>query len=90
MKIGILVGGVGWIAAGIISVATWLFESSDIICNCPAIPANATAQQISLACSCAGNVSVGLLVIGIAVMAAGILLLAFNKRIEKAISRRRR
>jgi hypothetical protein len=90
MKFGILMGGLGWIVAGIISVAAWLLESNDIMCNCPAIPANATAQQISLACSCAGNVPVGLLVIGIVVMAAGILLLAFNKRIGKAISRSRR
>lgn len=83
----LLVGGSGWISAGVIAIATWLAEINSVVCNCPDIPANATQQQISQICGACGSNPIGLLVIGIAVIVVGASLLVFNKKIGRVVMR---
>jgi hypothetical protein len=80
-----LIGGIGWIVAGTLSLATWLAETGNAMCACPNIPANATQAQVYKICQCGGSNPTGLLIIGIAVVLVGLAILVFNRRIERMI-----
>jgi len=81
MRKEILVPALGWMASGVVSIAAWSLQSSRTICNCPEIPANASAATIHAICNC--PTPMGLLYIGIFVIIVGIALLLSSNKISK-------
>ncbi len=90
MKKEPLIAGLGWIFAGIVSLLAYGLIVNHRICSCPFIPANATPSQVANLCHCLGGSTYGLVIIGLVAIAAGITVLAFNRRIGRAMLRIRR
>jgi len=87
MRKEILLAGIGWIAAGAISLAVWMIETSKSVCSCPAIPVNATPAQIAVLCPCATSVSPTGLYIGIFAIVVGVAVLLSSKKIEALMNK---
>jgi hypothetical protein len=81
MRKEIIIPAMGWIVSGIISITVWYIQSSNNICNCPEIPANASVSVVHSICSCSG--SYGLLYIGILVILVGFGLIISRNKISK-------
>ncbi len=76
-----IIAGLGWIAAGIVSLAAWAIKSQPAICNCPA----QIIGQVSHPCVCgspAGSAA-GLAYIGVLTLILGFAILLSSKQIEK-------
>ncbi len=84
MKKEILIAGLGWIAAGIVSIATWALVFARVICNCLNIPIGTQVMSIYVLCACSNPI--GLVYIGLFVIAIGIIILRYNKNLENAMS----
>ena len=89
VKGNMTMGGTGLVVTGFISLAAWAFGSASSVCNCPAIPVNATAQQIANICPCP-SVAFGFLPVGLlAIILGGAILLSCSK-LQKLCVRLRR
>ncbi len=78
MRKEVLLGGLGWLAAGIISIEAWALTPMSELCNCPA------TTQFHIICDCAGQPT-GLLYVGITAAVVGVAVLLLSKRIEGMI-----
>ena len=47
-----LLGDLGWLIAGLVTLAFGAYTGSTPICSCPEIHANATSAQIAQICHC--------------------------------------
>ncbi|MDE1855286.1 MAG: hypothetical protein KGH57_03145 [Candidatus Micrarchaeota archaeon] len=77
--------GSGWIGTGFVSIAAWAFTSVSV-CNCPAIPAGATPQQIASICQCGPN-AFGFLPVGVLAILVGMAIFLLGRRLEGLLSR---
>lgn len=87
MRKEIYVAGVGWMLSGVVSIATWAVAFSKIFCNCLSVPTNVSHLQAYVVCNCINPV--GLIFVGIFVMAVGAGILVNNKKIDKMLTERR-
>ena len=87
MRKEIFVAGVGWMLSGVVSIATWALAFTKVLCNCASIPSGAGPSQAYIVCNCINPV--GLVFIGIFVMAIGAGLLVNNKKVEAAMMKYR-
>ena len=81
MKKEILVAGLGWMLAGAVSIVTWALAFSKVLCNCQSVPEG--VSQAYIVCNCINPV--GLVFVGIFVMAVGAALLVNNRKIENVL-----
>ncbi len=77
----VLTAGLGWLVAGLITLAIGMYVGSSAICSCPAIPANATATQIAQICRCGGYIGYIYSYVGAAAAVTGLMLALLHRRI---------
>ncbi len=82
MRKGVLAAGIGWIAAGVLSLAVWYLLNASRLCSCPEIP---TGAPQNVQCCISNNSD---LYTGAIAIAVGVFILALGERISGEIEKR--